>query len=77
MSVSAPEARAARSYLRSNLKAGSQDISPRKFAAAAKELNVSFDQLASLLARLYADGQNESFYREQALEQGVAGQPIQ
>ncbi len=72
MTATPPEVRAARSYLRSTLQAGSQDISPRKFANAAKELDVSFDQLADLLARLYAGGQGEYFDREQALEQGLA-----
>ena len=72
MSASPPEVRSARSFLRQNLKAGTSDVPPRKYANAAKELGMSFSDLASLIARMYAGGQNESFYREQAIERDVA-----
>ena len=72
MSASAPEVRAARGYLRSQLKAGTGDIPPRHFADAAKELGVGFSGVAAVLARLYAGGQNDNFYREQALEANLA-----
>jgi hypothetical protein len=69
VSMPAPHVRAARGFLRSKLKAGTSDISPRHFAAAAGELGIGFSGVAAVLARLYAGGQNQSFYREQALEQ--------
>lgn len=72
MTPSTPEVRNARGFLRQKLKAGSGDISPRHFAAAAKEQGLGFSGLATVLARLYAGGQNESFYREQALEENLA-----
>ena len=72
MSAAAPEVRAARGFLRQNLKAGSSDIPPRHFANAAKELGLPFNDVASLLARMYSGGQNEAYYREQAVEQDVA-----
>jgi hypothetical protein len=74
MMTPAPQVRAARGFLRSKLKAGTSDVSPRHFAAASQELGVGFSGVAAVLARLYAGGQNESFYREQALEQGVANE---
>lgn len=71
--ASPPEIRAARTYLRSKLQAGSGDVPPRHFANAAKELGIGFQDLTSVLARLYSGGQNESFYREQALEANLQG----
>ena len=73
MSVSGPQVRSARGFLRQKLKAGTGDINPRHFAAASDELGLPFSGVAAVLARLYAGGQNESFYREQALEQNLAG----
>lgn len=72
MSASQPEVRAARQYLRTKLKAGTGDVPPRQFADAAKEQGMGFQDLTRVLARLYSGGQNESFYREQAIEQGAA-----
>ena len=72
MSASQPEVRAARSYLRSKVKAGTGDIPPRHFANAAKETGMGFQDLTGVLARIYAGGQNESLYREMAVEQGAA-----
>jgi hypothetical protein len=72
MSAPAAEVRSARGFLRTKLKAGTGDISPRHFADAAQELGMGFSGVAAVLARLYAGGQNESFYREQALEQNIA-----
>lgn len=68
MAADGQKVRAARGYLRTKLKAGSSDIPPKAFANAADELNMPFDGVASVLARLYSGGQNESYYREQALE---------
>jgi len=71
MSADASTVRSARGFLRQKLKAGTSDISPRHFANAADELGIGFSGVAAVLARLYAGGQNENFYREQAVEQGV------
>lgn len=68
MTAPASQVRDARGFLRTKLKAGTSDISPRHFANAADELGVGFSGVAAILARLYAGGQNQSFYREQALE---------
>lgn len=47
---SAAETRAARSFLRQELHAGSNEIPPRRYAAAAKELGIGYRALARLLA---------------------------
>jgi hypothetical protein len=72
--VSAPasEVRQARGFLRQKLKAGTSDISPRHFANAAQELGIGFSGVAAVLARLYAGGQSQDYYREAAVEQAVA-----
>lgn len=72
MSAPAARVRAARGFLRQKLKAGTADIPPRHFAAAADELGIGFSGVAAVLARLYAGGQNQSFYREAALEANLA-----
>jgi hypothetical protein len=72
MTVPAAQVRDARGFLRQKLKAGTSDIPPRHFAAAAQELGMGFSGVAAVLARLYAGGQNDSFYREQALEANLA-----
>lgn len=72
MSAPASRVRAARGFLRQKLKAGTADISPRHFAAASQELGIGFSGVAAVLARLYAGGQNQAFYREQALEANLA-----
>jgi hypothetical protein len=41
----------------------SSDIPPRKFANAAKELNMGFRELLRLISRLYSAGQNQQQYR--------------
>jgi len=69
MTVTAPEVRAAKSFLRQNVKAGTRDIPPRKFAMAAKELKVPFKQLIAFLARLADEGQNDGRYRLQRIQQ--------
>lgn len=72
MSAPAANVRSARGFLRQKLKAGTGDISPRHFANAADELGIGFSGVAAILARLYAGGQNQAFYREQALEANLA-----
>jgi hypothetical protein len=54
MTVSAPEVRAAKSFLRQHAHASTGDIPPRKFALAAKELKIGFKQLLAYLASYYA-----------------------
>ena len=73
MSASAPQARSARQFLRKNLKASTSDIPPRHFASAANESGLHYGDLATVLGRMYAGGQGDDFYREQAIEQSVAG----
>ena len=73
MTAPASEVRNARGFLRQKLKAGTADVSPRLFANAARELNLPFSDVAAVLARIYSGGQNENFYREEALEQNLAG----
>jgi len=68
----AAQVRSARGFLRQKLKAGTSDISPRHFAAAAQELGMGFSGVAAVLARLYSGGQNQGFYREAALEANLA-----
>lgn len=71
MSAPASEVRNARGFLRSKLKAGTGDISPRHFANAAQELGIGFSGVAAVLARLYAGGQSQDYYRELALEKNL------
>lgn len=72
MTAPASDVRHARGFLRQKLKAGTSDISPRHFANAAQELGLPFSGVAAVLARLYAGGQGEEMYREQALEENLA-----
>ena len=72
MSASPAEIRAARQYLRQRLRAGSGDVPPHHFANAAKEMGIGFQELTTVLARMYSGGQNEAFYRELAIEKGVS-----
>ena len=69
--VSAAELRQARAFLRGKAKAGSRDIPPRRFAAAAKELGVGFRELLSLIARLQSGGQGASQQRQELLREAV------
>lgn len=62
MSASPREVRAARAYLHKR-GARTKDVSPRKFANSAKELNIGFAELLAFIARLYSAGQNQSQYR--------------
>ncbi len=44
-----------------------RDIPPRRFANAAKELNIGFTQLLAFISRLYAGGQNQKMFRVEAI----------
>lgn len=74
MSRSAPlpaEVRKARSFLFSHHKRGFR-ISPRQFASAAREQNVSFRELMHFISLLYARGQGLSTFRQSAIQQIAA-----
>lgn len=67
MNATPAEIRAARSFLRRHVKAGTNDISPRHFANAAKEQGVGFTHLLALLGKMYAQGQGADQYLQQAV----------
>jgi hypothetical protein len=62
MAATPREVRAARAFLHKK-GARSSDVSPRKFANAAKELNIGFAELLAFIARLYSAGQNQQQFR--------------
>lgn len=70
-SVSPDSVRKARAFLFGR-GAIASDIPPRKFAAAAEELNLSFQQLLALIARLYDAGQNQQQFRLEAIAREAA-----
>lgn len=61
------EVRKARSYLRQSAGARTSDISPLKFANAAKEQNVGFPELLKFIGRMYSGGQDQEGFREDLL----------
>jgi hypothetical protein len=63
--MKASNVRKARQFLRKHAKAGTRDISPQKFAAAAAEQNASFSELLGFIGRMFAAGQGESFQRQE------------
>lgn len=65
--AAASQVRKARQYLRKYAKAGTRDISPQKFAAAAAEQNASFSDLLKFLSRLYMAGQGEQSQRQEEI----------
>lgn len=65
--AAASQVRKARQFLRKRAKAGTRDISPHKFAAAAAEQNASFSDLLRFISRLYAGGQGEQFQRQEQI----------
>jgi hypothetical protein len=67
MSATPAETRAARAFLFSHSKTGF-GISPRKFAASAKELNVGFRELLRFIGTRYMAGQGEGARRREAVE---------
>lgn len=68
MAISAAEARKARSFLYARHKRG-YGIPPRKFAAAARELGVSFRELMRFVAILYSRGQGQQQFRLENIRQ--------
>jgi hypothetical protein len=71
MPASSREVRKARAFLQGR-KLGSRDVSPRFFANAAKELDITFNELLRLIARLMLGGQAQSRIRLELLEQEVS-----
>lgn len=63
MAATNRDVRAARQYLRRTTKAGTKDINPRKYAAAAKELGVGFRSLLKLIRYMYASGDERAEMR--------------
>lgn len=66
------EIRKARSFLFSHHKRGF-GISPRHFAAASKELGVSFRELMRFISILQARGQGSGTFRMEALRNLAQG----
>lgn len=66
------EVRAARSYLRQR-GIPTQIIPPRKFAAAAKENDTTFEELLAFIARLFSGGQMQSQRRQEQIESIARG----
>lgn len=71
MAVKPAEARKARSFLYAQHKRGFR-IPPRKFAAASKELGVSFRELMRFISILMARGQQSGSFRMENLRK-IAG----
>jgi hypothetical protein len=69
--ASGAEIRKARSFLYSQHRRGF-GVKPRKFAAAAKELNVPFRELLRSIALMYARGQGGALNRAENLRRIAA-----
>jgi len=65
-----PEVRKARAFLRSK-KITTQEIPPRKFANAAKELNRGFRELLKNIAQMRSGGQGQAEQRRKTIRQAV------
>jgi hypothetical protein len=64
MAVTPPEIRKARSFLFAQHKHGFR-VPPKKFAAAAKELGVSFRELLRFISILHSQGQGTASLRRE------------
>lgn len=51
-----------------------KDIPPRRFANAAKEMNLSFQQLLHFISMMYAEGQNQKFWRLDVIKRAAGKQ---
>lgn len=65
---SAKEIRAARAFLRRR-GIGTKTIPPKKFAAAAKEQNLTFTELFKSIARIMMTGRSQSEKRKEIIAQ--------
>lgn len=70
MSVPGKQVKKARHFLRKNAKAGSKDINPRLFAAAAAEQHASFNAVLSTIRYYYASGDERAQMRHDQLNSG-------
>lgn len=68
--VSPKEVRAARSFLRSR-SISTREIPPRKFAAAAKELDKGFRELLAYIRRLKSGGQGQAAERRENIKRAA------
>lgn len=72
MSVTGSQVRAAKSYLGKHAKARTRDISPRHFAAAAKEQNASFGDVLRLITYYYSSGDDREQMRHDQLNRSAS-----
>lgn len=63
MAVTGKQVRAAKTFLGKHAKARTQDINPRKFAAAAQESKTNFSGVLRLLKYYYAQGNERAEMR--------------
>lgn len=61
------EVRSARAFLRKR-GIGSGQVSPRRFAAAAKEKGDSFSELLKFIMRMYQGAQNQSSQQREVVK---------
>lgn len=73
MSITPAEIRKARSFLYAHHNKGFA-ISPRRFAAASRELGVSFRELMRFISILMARGQQAGVFRMENLRRIAAGE---
>lgn len=69
--VKPAEVRAARGYLRKKAKAGTKQINPRKFAAAANEQGAGFRDLLMFISQLQSGGSEQGVWRHEILKKAV------
>lgn len=67
MNVSGREVRAAKQYLGKHAKSRTRDISPRRFAAAAREQRASFGEVLRLISYYYSHGDERERLRHDQL----------
>lgn len=72
---SSREVRKARSFLQAR-RQGSRDIPPRKFAAAAKELNIGFAELLKFIAMIQLGSQGQSIIRMDLIRKAAEGKRV-
>lgn len=66
------EIRAARAFLQA--RGVRTIVPPDKFANAAKELDMGFQDLLQFIMRLYSGGQNAMFFNREALLKAAGGE---
>lgn len=71
MSITGGEVRAAKTYLGKHAKARTKDISPRRFAAAAKEQGAGFSEVLKLISYYYASADEREQMRHDQLNRST------